>query len=100
MLRDQLVLICPGCQASGEVTAELDHCATCASTHLISRLGQVECLDCGVVREPVVACTGHRQQDDSLAEEVARALDRVLGSAGGSGAAAAGGKGSGVVPPG
>ena len=51
VLRDQLVLVCPRCQESGEWTAELESCARCASLHLIRRLGQVECLDCGFVRE-------------------------------------------------
>jgi hypothetical protein len=71
--------------------------------HLIRRLGQVECLDCGLVREPepvladavladaVLADAalvpagppaprgpGDRP-DAALAEEVGRALDRLLG---------------------
>jgi hypothetical protein len=84
VLRDRLVLICPVCQQSGNWTAELDHCGRCASAHLISRLGQVECLDCGLVRELALVAGGSRpQRDDSLAEEVGRALDRVLRRAGG-----------------
>ena len=55
VLRDELVLVCPACQESGEWTAELESCSRCASVHLIRRLGQVECLDCGLVREPEVA---------------------------------------------
>jgi hypothetical protein len=75
--------------------------------HLIRRLGQVECLDCGLVREPVLAdaaltdavladaalvpagspvppapraLAGSRDRPDAaLAEEVGRALDRLLG---------------------
>jgi hypothetical protein len=51
--------------------------------HLIRRLGQVECLDCGLVREPapvlVSAPTNWVGADDALAEEVGRALDRLLG---------------------
>ena len=101
VLRDQLVLVCPGCQESGEWTAELESCARCASLHLIRRLGQVECLDCGLVREPEALlnpglnpglvpgrpgtspasgrpATG---PDAALAEEVGRALDRLLGRA-------------------
>ena len=52
VLRDELVLVCPACQESGDWTAELESCSRCASVHLIRRLGQVECLDCGLVREP------------------------------------------------
>src|ERR1700722_18493483 len=52
VVRDQLVLICPACQESADWTAELERCAKCRSAHLIRRLGQVECLDCGLVREP------------------------------------------------
>ena len=55
VLRDELVLVCPACQESGDWTAELESCSRCASVHLIRRLGQVECLDCGLVREPVLA---------------------------------------------
>jgi ribosomal protein L32 len=99
--RDQLVLVCPGCQESGEWTAELESCARCASLHLIRRLGQVECLDCGLVHEPeavptpgltpglVPARPGTSTApgrpatgpDAALAEEVGRALDRLLGRA-------------------
>jgi hypothetical protein len=50
VLRDHLVLVCPGCQASADWAAELEHCGRCGSAHLIKRLGQVECLDCGLAR--------------------------------------------------
>ena len=100
VLRDQLVLVCPACQESHDWTAELESCSRCASVHLIRRLGQVECLDCGLVREPASALVpspagGPGAQarsaggdaaegrpaggDTALAEEVSRALDRVLG---------------------
>ncbi|MBV9208080.1 MAG: hypothetical protein JO037_22380, partial [Actinobacteria bacterium] len=49
---DQLVLVCPACQESGDWTTELESCAGCGSVHLIRRLGQVDCLDCGLVHEP------------------------------------------------
>jgi hypothetical protein len=59
--------------------------------HLIRRLGQVECLDCGLVREPEAALvpaarprsasTAAGRPDAALAEEVGRALDRLLGRA-------------------
>ncbi len=91
VLRDELVLVCPACQESGEWTAELESCSRCASVHLIRRLGQVECLDCGLVREPEVALvpaarprsasTAAGRPDAALAEEVGRALDRLLGRA-------------------
>jgi hypothetical protein len=106
VLRDELVLVCPACQEAGDWTAELESCSRCASVHLIRRLGQVECLDCGLVREPepVLADAalvpsgvhggvpvppaprgpgesgGSRDRPDAaLAEEVGRALDRLLG---------------------
>jgi hypothetical protein len=101
VLRDELVLVCPACQESGDWAAELESCSRCASVHLIRRLGQVECLDCGLVREPVPADAalvasgvpagtpvppaprapaGSRDRSDAaLAEEVGRALDRLLG---------------------
>jgi len=50
VVHDQLVLVCPACQESADWTAELERCAKCRSAHLIRRLGQVECLDCGLVR--------------------------------------------------
>ena len=79
--RDQLVLVCPACQEAEDWTADLERCGRCRSVHLIRRLGQVECLDCGLVREPEatlvpVPATG---VDATLADEVGRALDRLLG---------------------
>jgi hypothetical protein len=93
VLRDELVLVCPACQETGDWTAELESCSRCASVHLIRRLGQVECLDCGLVREPepvladaALVPAGTRasrksgdRSDAALAEEVGRALDRLLG---------------------
>ena len=84
VLRDQLVLVCPSCQESGDWTAELESCSSCGSVHLIRRLGQVECLDCRLVREPEVALVPAGRPvpaspDAALAEEVGRALDRLLG---------------------
>jgi hypothetical protein len=78
---DQLVLICPACQESPDWTAELEHCAKCRSAHLIRRLGQVECLDCGLVREPDASLVSASPVDAALADEVSRALDRLLGRA-------------------
>jgi hypothetical protein len=89
VVREQLVLICPACQESSDWTADLEHCAGCHSAHLIRRLGQVECLDCGLVREseasliPVrggdAAVGAPARTDTDLADEVGRALDRLLG---------------------
>ena len=104
VVHDQLVLICPACQESADWTAELEHCAKCRSAHLIRRLGQVECLDCGLVREPEALPIpgpipgpvpepisglvpglvpglnpGRGAADTALADEVSRALDRLLG---------------------
>ena len=82
-------------------TAELERCAKCRSAHLIRRLGQVECLDCGLVQDaeatlvpagapdaagrgPAAAGPGPGHDapaDTSLADEVSRALDRLLGRA-------------------
>ena len=76
---DQLVLICPACQESGDWTAELEHCGRCRSAHLIRRLGQVECLDCGLVGEPEAGPDALARPDADLADEVGRALDRLLG---------------------
>jgi hypothetical protein len=93
VVSDQLVLICPACQSSGDWTAELEHCGRCRSAHLIRRLGQLECLDCGLISEPeavlnngLVPAGGPQASPDALArpdaalaDEVSRALDRLLG---------------------
>lgn len=93
------MLVCPACQASvPDWTAELDRCGGCLSTHLIRRLGQIECLDCRWTRDPASAsasasasagtglavasaagATETGSRDPTLADEVSRALDRVLG---------------------
>jgi len=52
---DRQVLICPACQSSVDWSAELDRCPVCSSMHLVRRLGEVECRDCGDVREPSAA---------------------------------------------
>jgi len=106
VLRDHLVLVCPACQAAPDWSAELQRCERCASVHLIRRLDQVECLDCGLVRSPAAAgtlsipgtsgtaatsgtpgsgassgsgATSGPGGDPTLAAVVARALERVLG---------------------
>jgi hypothetical protein len=50
--RDSQVLICPRCQATDDWMADLSHCPRCASVHLVRRLGEVECRDCGTVVPP------------------------------------------------
>jgi hypothetical protein len=83
--QDTLVLVCPACQEAGDWTDDLEHCGRCDSAHLIRRLGQVECLDCGLVREPVATLVPPIGNwvgsggDPALADEVGRALDRLLG---------------------
>jgi ribosomal protein L40E len=79
---DEQVLVCPACQAAADWTADLDKCRQCGSVHLVRRLGEVECRDCGTTgppapeggpREPSVGVRA-----PGLSEEVALALDRVL----------------------
>lgn len=84
VLGEHQVLVCPSCQPAA--LAELDRCARCDSTHLIRRLDQVECLDCGLAREaaaeppPETAVAPPPPgAGGALADEVARALDRILG---------------------
>jgi hypothetical protein len=84
VLAEHQVLICPDCLASA--VPELDRCDRCGGAHLIRRLDQVECLDCryvrDAVREPPPSMTAAAPAA-TLADEVARALERVLGRASG-----------------
>ena len=112
------ILICPGCQDAADWIDKLDRCSQCSGVHLVKRLGEVECRDCGAIvppsgkmgygevldEEPAGSETGLRHLGDAgledpglagagpagpdlagagrsadLSEEVARALDRVLG---------------------
>ncbi len=111
VLHDHQILVCPKCQASRDWTAELDRCDRCGSAHLVRRLDEVECRDCGLTRlagaentepyadrgasagDPFVpgqAAPGGRgtpggsaaAPDPELAAEVEQALARVLGRAG------------------
>lgn len=89
---DRQVLICPDCQSSGDWMADLDRCPVCASAHLVRRLGEVECRDCGVVSDsavpadspvPVGSLGGGGFEPGAagapgLTEEVEQALARVL----------------------
>jgi ribosomal protein L40E len=84
---DEQVLVCPGCQASADWAADLDKCRRCGSVHLVRRLGEVECRDCGMTvpqdsgsssLAPGPAGSGAARAP-GLSEEVALALERVLG---------------------
>jgi hypothetical protein len=88
---DRQVLICPDCQVAYDWAADLDHCPICASVHLVRRLGEVECRDCSAVGQIASPGTDHVMGTEGtvpdgagtaaadLAEEVERALSRVLG---------------------
>jgi ribosomal protein L40E len=80
---DEQVLVCPGCQASADWTADLDKCRQCGGVHLVRRLGEVECRDCGmtvVPDEPGSLLAGPAPvRAPGLSEEVALALERILG---------------------
>jgi hypothetical protein len=79
---DRQVLICPGCQAAIDWSSELDRCQVCGSVHLVRRLGEVECRDCGAVGQPADATADAVVIETAaadLADEVERALAKVLG---------------------
>ncbi len=82
------VLVCPDCQRVADWTADLERCPVCGSTALVRRLGRTECRGCESSSEarleadPVAARSAFDRpggSDDKLAEEVAAAIDRVLG---------------------
>jgi hypothetical protein len=79
---DSQVLICPDCQSGRDWVSDLDRCPNCGSVRMVRRLGDVECRDCSQVRESAGPGepTAPAESAAALAEEVARALDRVLGS--------------------
>lgn len=83
------VLVCPDCQGEGW-TDDLDRCASCGSTALVKRLGEVVCRACGATGDPVAGrpveapASGSGEHAGSpareaLRREVTEALDRVLG---------------------
>ena len=80
---DRQVLICPDCQVAADWTSELDRCQVCSSVHLVRRLGEAECHDCGAVGQvasvSLAAAVQHDGTAADLADEVERALARVLG---------------------
>lgn len=77
------VLICPDCQLAVDWAAELDLCQVCGSVHLVRRLGEVECRDCGAVGQQADSGAADGSVTDGsasgLADEVERALAKVLG---------------------
>ncbi|KAB8186273.1 hypothetical protein FH608_046985 [Nonomuraea phyllanthi] len=75
------VLICPDCQRLHDL--DLDSCATCGSTTLICRLGEVECRSCGAVRlaRSDTLTASSMAPPPGLSAEVEAALNRVLGRA-------------------
>jgi predicted amidophosphoribosyltransferase len=80
---DRQVLICPDCQAAVDWANDLDRCQVCGSVHLVRRLGEVECRDCSAVGQPTQDALTRSVATDpavaDLAEEVERALAKVLG---------------------
>ena len=80
---DRQVLICPDCQAAVDWTNDLDRCQVCGSVHLVRRLGEVECRDCGAVGQAAQDGLAAGAVSDAavadLADEVERALAKVLG---------------------
>ena len=84
---DEQVLVCPGCQAAADWTADLDKCRQCGSVHLVRRLGEVECRGCGMTVPPdggpgslsAGPAGSAAARAPGLSEEVALALERVLG---------------------
>jgi hypothetical protein len=93
---DRQVLICPACQSSFDWMAELDRCPVCVSAQLVRRLGEVECRDCGCVRQPASgAVVGGLAADAGARADP----DAVAGSAGAGGVAGAGGGMDGAAVP-
>jgi hypothetical protein len=98
VVAESQVLICPPCQSAFDWQGALDRCPVCESARLIRRLGEIECRDCGHVRdgdpaggvtlsaaepsrsrEPAPAASDAGGPPPGLAEEVAQALEKVLG---------------------
>jgi hypothetical protein len=77
VVAEHLVLVCPACQRQAGWADALTACGRCGSRHLIRRLNLVECLDCRLTRD-AAPDTPAPAADPALADEVARALDRVL----------------------
>ena len=80
VVREHQVLICPDCYPTA--LDELTRCSRCDSVRLVRRLDQVECLDCGLTRDADAepGSQASHGADSGLAAEVARALERILGT--------------------
>ena len=95
---DRQVLICPGCQSSVDWMAELDRCPVCASVHLVRRLGEVECRDCGFVSDPTGDGGSSGGGVGGIADETADAAGSAAeAAAGGPDQMVSGGAGAGIV---
>ena len=68
--RESQVLICPDCQSGADWTADLDRCARCSSVHLVRRLGEVECRDCGAVVPPAAGAGEDGAGEDGDGEDM------------------------------
>lgn len=80
---DAQVLICPQCQREPDWQSHLASCPLCGSTALVRSLGEVHCRGCGrtpatVVPPQASATDAARRYDPVFADEVGRAVDRVL----------------------
>ena len=80
---DAQVLVCPTCQQEPDWRSHLASCPHCGSTSLVRALGEVQCRGCRktpavLVPPQATAERSDRPYDPVLADEVGRALDRVL----------------------
>jgi predicted amidophosphoribosyltransferase len=80
------VLVCPTCARQPGWDEEADRCPACGSTSLRKALGVIRCSACGWANESKTTVgTVLPQRRPDLADEVAAAVERVLGRAGVSG---------------
>jgi hypothetical protein len=80
---DAQVLICPDCQRQPDWRDHLASCPHCRSTALVRSLGENRCRGCDRTVSAVLPpradeVVAGSSPDPVLADEVARALDRVL----------------------
>ena len=76
VIGDEQVLVCPACQREHDWQADLDRCDSCGSTMLVRALGETRCRECAWTKS---ALPRARQDDGSLADDVAAALQRRFG---------------------
>ena len=93
---DRQVLICPGCQGAFDWASDLDRCSVCASVHLVRRLGEAECRDCGCAGQPVLA-SGAASDDADAGDGAGSAGGATSGVVAGAGAGGDGAGGDGAV---